>query len=63
MIRSAFILTLLAASVFADEPMTPNLPLTPERAAQEAKLLALLYERNVQPIMPTCTNSTGMKFR
>ncbi|MEK6234824.1 MAG: TIGR02996 domain-containing protein, partial [Planctomycetales bacterium] len=34
----------------------------PDRAASEAKLLALLYEKTVQPIMPTFTNSIGMKF-
>ncbi|MEK6235361.1 MAG: TIGR02996 domain-containing protein [Planctomycetales bacterium] len=34
----------------------------PDRAAKEAKLLALLYEKNVPPVMPTFTNSIGMKF-
>ncbi|MEK6235455.1 MAG: SUMF1/EgtB/PvdO family nonheme iron enzyme [Planctomycetales bacterium] len=34
----------------------------PNRAVKEAKMRELLYERNVQPVMPTFTNSIGMKF-
>ncbi|MEK6234052.1 MAG: SUMF1/EgtB/PvdO family nonheme iron enzyme [Planctomycetales bacterium] len=34
----------------------------PDRAAKEARMRALLYEKNVPPLMPTFTNSLGMKF-
>ncbi|MEK6235351.1 MAG: hypothetical protein N2C14_11640, partial [Planctomycetales bacterium] len=33
-----------------------------DRAAKEAAMLRLLYEKNVQPIMPTFTYSIGMRF-
>ncbi|MEK6238729.1 MAG: SUMF1/EgtB/PvdO family nonheme iron enzyme [Planctomycetales bacterium] len=34
----------------------------PDRAAKEARIRELLYEQNVPPVMPTFTNSIGMKF-
>lgn len=34
----------------------------PDRAAKEARLRELLYERDVLPIMPTRVNSIGMRF-
>ncbi|MEK6238018.1 MAG: SUMF1/EgtB/PvdO family nonheme iron enzyme [Planctomycetales bacterium] len=34
----------------------------PDRENKEAQLRALLYEKNVQPILPAFTNSIGMRF-